>query len=96
MLKDKNEIIEKLSDTVCGVCIDGDEYAVAEAVYTNGYRKVSDTTCEFVKRFKRELEKFVRYDHEDDVPYYDASCEQIDDLIDYIAEQINDEVHMEK
>lgn len=47
---------------------------------------------EFVERLKESLEEFTKKDYEDSVPYYNADCEQIDDLIDDVAKKISKEV----
>lgn len=46
---------------------------------------------EFVKRLKERLEEFVKRDYEDSVPYYCADCEQIDNVIDDIADKMRQE-----
>lgn len=64
----------------------------AEALYSAGYRKQSDVIDEFVERVKERLEEFTKQDYEDGVPYYHADCEQIDNVIDDVADEMRQEV----
>ena len=67
-----------------------DKYA--EGIYKAGYRKASDVIDEFVERVKERLEEFTKQDYEDGVPYYHADCEQIDNVIDDVADEMRQEV----
>lgn len=64
----------------------------AESIYSAGYRKASDVIDDFVERVKERLEEFTKQDYEDGVPYYHADCEQIDNVIDDVADEMRQEV----
>lgn len=70
-------------------CIDERNIA---AFYAAGYRKASDVIDDFVERVKERLEEFTKQDYEDGVPYYHADCEQIDNVIDDVADEMRQEV----
>lgn len=61
-------------------------------LYKAGYRKASDVIDDFVERVKERLEEFTKQDYEDGVPYYHADCEQIDNVIDDVADEMRQEV----
>ena len=61
-------------------------------MYNQGYRKQSDVIDDFVERVKERLEEFTKQDYEDGVPYYHADCEQIDNVIDDVADEMRQEV----
>lgn len=84
--KDKNCDNEKCEMCWCSCKND------AELLYSAGYRKASDVIDEFVERVKERLEEFTKQDYEDGVPYYHADCEQIDNVIDDVADEMRQEV----
>lgn len=51
-----------------------------------------DVIDEFVERLKESLQEFVKRDYEDSVPYYNADCEQIDNVIEKLAAEMRQEV----
>lgn len=61
---------------------------IANGIYQAGYGQIEEIVDKFVFNLKYELEKFVKTDYEDSVPYYGATCEQIDDIIDNIVEEM--------
>ena len=104
-MKTDREQIRKVADALSYECqqsktCDGcfargrvcSDYKTAEKLYKAGYRKATEVIDEFVERMKKRLEEFAKRDYEDSVPYYHADCEQIDDLIDDIAEGMRQEV----
>ena len=107
-MKTEQEQIEEMAQCMCGSkkeCIKfyKDEHPcvnnamckniqAAEIFYKAGYRKASDVIDDFVERVKERLEEFTKQDYEDGVPYYHADCEQIDNVIDDVADEMRQEV----
>ena len=103
-MKNKQEQIEEIVKTMCeeyGTAICQHECEIAggcanlylsKKLYEASYRKASDVIDDFVERVKERLEEFTKQDYEDGVPYYHADCEQIDNVIDDVADEMRQEV----
>lgn len=97
MMKPKQEQIEEIERTVLYNCNSHGRgkhcpERISKLLYKAGYRKASDVIDEFVERVKERLEEFTKQDYEDGVPYYHADCEQIDNVIDDVADEMRQEV----
>lgn len=94
-MKTRLEQIEEMAKVIQKIYItkiSRDEYCLAQDIYEAGYRKASDVINELVERLKENLEEFTKQDYEDSVPYYNADCEQIDDVIERVAAEMRREV----
>lgn len=94
-MKTEQEKIEEMAKVIQKIYItkiSRNEYCLAQDIYKAGYRKASDVIDEFVERVKERLEEFTKQDYEDGVPYYHADCEQIDNVIDDVADEMRQEV----
>lgn len=94
-MKTEQEKIEEMAKVIQKIYItkiSRNEYCLAQDIYKAGYRKASDVIDEFVARVKERLEEFTKQDYEDGVPYYHADCEQIDNVIDDVADEMRQEV----